>query len=63
MLSINRQRYAALWGRQAVRDALSPPAVRLSDAEVVSFVRQTRGAIGYVSTRPRDGILHVVAKY
>jgi hypothetical protein len=63
VLSLSEPRYAALWVRKAFRDALNPPLLKASDAEVISFVKQTRGAIGYVGSVPRDPDLHVLGKY
>ena len=63
VLSMNDQRYTSLWVRKAFRDALNPPAVKANDAEVIAFVKQTRGAIGYVSIMPRDKEVRVVAKF
>jgi ABC-type phosphate transport system substrate-binding protein len=38
------------WQRQMFAgSALRPPAVKASDAEVIAFVSQTEGAVGYVS--------------
>jgi ABC-type phosphate transport system substrate-binding protein len=47
----------AFWKRVAMSGRDTPPAVRGSDSEVVSFVRSTRGAIGYVSAgASTDGV-------
>jgi hypothetical protein len=62
-LSMAAQRYIALWVRKAFRDALNPPQVKANDAEVVAFVRQTPGGIGYVAAPPREGQVSVVAKF
>ena len=63
VLSMNEQRYTALWVRKAFRDGLNPPPIRATDAEVTAFNKQTRGAVGYVSSMPRDKEVHVVVKY
>jgi hypothetical protein len=34
-----------------------------SDAEVITFVRNTRGAVGYVSSVPRDKTVNVISKF
>jgi hypothetical protein len=62
-LSMSPQRYTALWVRKAFRDALNPPALKATDADVIAFVKQTRGAVGYISSMPRDKELHVVGKF
>jgi hypothetical protein len=62
-LSMDSQRYSQLWVKKAFRDALTPPALLATDAEVVDFVKRNRGAIGYVLTAPRDKDLIVIGKY
>lgn len=44
--------YSGAWTRKAFRDGLNRPPVRRGDAEVIDFVRQTPGAIGYVTRAP-----------
>jgi ABC-type phosphate transport system substrate-binding protein len=47
-----RQPLAAIqhyWHQQVFSGREQPPSVRLSDAEVVAFVQENPGAIGYVS--------------
>ncbi len=39
----------AFWNRLKASGRDTPPVVRNSDAEMLAFVRTTRGAIGYVS--------------
>jgi hypothetical protein len=63
VLSMTEERYTALWVRKAFRDGLNPPPAKATDAEVRAFVKQTRGAVGYVSSPPRDKELRVVGKY
>jgi hypothetical protein len=62
-LGMNPQRYNTLWVKKAFRDALNPPAVKASDFEVLEFVKRTRGAVGYVSSVPRDKEISVVGKF
>jgi hypothetical protein len=62
-LSMEAQRYSQLWVKKAFRDALTPPALLATDAEVMDFVKRNRGAIGYVLTVPRDKDLIVIGKY
>jgi len=62
-LGMNPQRYNTLWVKKAFRDALNPPAVKTGDFEVLEFVRRTRGAVGYVSSVPRDKEISVVGKF
>src|SRR2546426_2769357 len=62
-LGMNPQRYNTLWVKKAFRDALNPPAVETNDFEVLEFVKRTRGAVGYVSSVPRDKEIRVVGKF
>src|SRR5438309_9502820 len=62
-LGMNPQRYNILWVKKAFRDALNPPAVKSGDFEVLEFVKRTRGAVGYVSSVPRDKEVSVVGKF
>jgi hypothetical protein len=62
-LAMNPQRYNTLWVKKAFRDALAPPLVKATDAEVLEFVKRTRGAIGYVSSVPRDNDVTIVGKF
>lgn len=57
VLHVEPAKYSTLWAKRAFRDGLMPPAVKVSDAEVIAFVRSTPGAIGYVTAGnvvPRD---------
>lgn len=49
------KRYSSLWVKKSFRDGLAIPAVKGGDAEVLSFVKNNPGAIGYVSVLP-DGV-------
>jgi len=62
-LAMDAQRYNQLWVKKAFRDALTPPAVLVTDVEVMDFVRRNRGAIGYVLSIPRDKDIVVIGKY
>src|SRR6267154_21537 len=62
-LGMNPQRYNILWVKKAFRDALNPPAVKAGDFEVLEFVKRTRGAVGYVSSVPRDKGVSVIGKF
>ena len=63
VLAMNPQRYNTLWVKKAFRDALTPPLVKATDSEVLEFVKRTRGAVGYVSSVPRDNDVIVVGKF
>lgn len=55
-LSIDARKYASLWVKKSFRGGLAAPAVKASDAEVINFVKNTPGAVGYVST-PAQGVI------
>lgn len=50
VLQTDEQKYQARWIRKRFREGLTPPPTKGSDAEVLSFVRSTPGAVGYVSS-------------
>jgi hypothetical protein len=54
-------KYNTVWAKKGFRDGLNPPAVKASDVEVVSTVRNTPGAVGYV-TSPPSGVT-LIRKY
>ena len=62
VVKFDAAKYAAAWTKKSFRDGLNPPATRGSDAEIVAYVRQTPGAIGYVSTSP-PGNVKLVQKF
>src|SRR5438876_12304263 len=62
-LGMNPQRYNTLWVKKEFRDALNPLARKTGDCEVLEFVKRTRGAVGYVSSVPRDKEISVVGKF
>jgi len=55
VLQTDERKYEARWVRKAFREGLTAPAVKGSDAEVISFVRSTPGAVGYVDS-PAEGV-------
>lgn len=56
VLQTNSRNYAARWTRKAFREGLPAPSVKGSDAEVMSFVRATPGAIGYLAGHAGPGV-------
>ena len=50
VLQMEVPKYSTLWTKKAFREGLTAPAVKGSDAEVISFVKSTPGAVGYVGT-------------
>jgi hypothetical protein len=49
VVQLEASKYTALWTKKAFREGLTAPAVKGSDAEVISFVKSTPGAVGYVA--------------
>ena len=49
-------KYASLWIKKGFRGGLAAPPIKSGDAEVIIFVKNTVGAIGYVSTPPNSGV-------
>lgn len=62
-LAMEPQRYSTHWVKKSFRDGLNPPVVKSTDTEVLEFVRRTAGAVGYVSSAPRDKDVMVVGKF
>lgn len=55
VVKIESKRYNSLWVKKSFRDGLALPAMKGGDAEVIAFVKNNPGAIGYVSAVP-DGV-------
>lgn len=51
-MKMDTGKYNGIWTKKSFRDGLIPPAVKSGDAEVIAYVKQTSGAIGYVSSTP-----------
>lgn len=60
-LKVDAAKYNSIWIKKGFRDGLNAPAMKSGDAEVISAVKANPGAIGYVSTVPKD--LKVIGKY
>lgn len=60
-IKIDATKYGAIWTKKGFRDGLNPPQVKTGDAEVISAVKSTPGAIGYVSSAPSG--VKLVKKY
>ena len=60
-LQLNTDKYTGLWTKKSFRDGVAVPAMKSSDAEVISFVKATPGGIGYISS-PASGV-KVIQKY
>lgn len=61
-LNMSSHKYSSIWVSRAFRDGTVPPQVLRSDADVVRFVKQTPGAVGYVGVTPPADI-RVVTSY
>jgi hypothetical protein len=61
-LKLDPDKYSTAWIKKSFRDGVNAPAVKATDAEVVDFVRKTKGAVGYVKGGARDGVKVVDAK-
>ena len=61
VLKMNGARYSAAWTKRAFRDGLNPPPLKATDAEVLLFVKNTPGAIGYVMSLPPG--VNVIGKF
>jgi len=62
ILGIEMGRYNSVWIKKAFREALNPPLVKMTDREVLDFVKSTPGALGYVSVTPGNDVV-LVKKY
>jgi hypothetical protein len=52
VVKVDAAKYASIWVKKGFRDGLNPPAVKSGDAEVISYVKATPGALGYVTSAP-----------
>ena len=55
VLRIEASKYASLWTKKGFRGGLAAPIIKSGDAEVINYVKNTKGAVGYVST-PATGV-------
>ena len=55
-INIDPSKYASLWIKKGFRGGLASPPIKSGDAEVISHVQNTVGAIGYISTPPTSGV-------
>lgn len=54
-IKLSTEKYGSIWTKKGFRDGMTAPAIKSSDADVISFVKSTPGAVGYVST-PATGV-------
>ena len=55
VIEMRPDKYAALWVKKSFRGNATVPPTKSNDADVIKFVKNTPGAIGYVST-PKHGL-------
>ena len=55
-IKIDAIKYASLWTKLGFRGGLASPVVMTGDAEVSRFVKNTVGAVGYISSPPPQGV-------
>ena len=60
-LGLSAGKYESIWTKKAFRDALNPPKLLMSDAEVIDYVKRTPAAVGYVGSAPSG--VNVIQKY
>ena len=53
-ISLKADKYAALWVKKAFRGQATVPTTKSGDAEVIKFVKNTPGAVGYVSAPTKE---------
>ena len=61
VMKMEAAKYTSSWTKKSFRDGVSPPAVKGSDADTIEFVKQTAGAVGYVSASPAG--VNIVGKF
>lgn len=61
VIKVDAGKYSTIWAKKGFREGLNPPTIRGSDSEVISIVKSTPGAIGYVSSAPAG--IAVIMKY
>ncbi len=60
VIGIDKSKYDALWAKKSFQDGINAPKVKGSDSDVIDFVKNNSGAIGYVSS---PAGLKVIAKF
>jgi hypothetical protein len=48
VIQMGASKYTLVWTKKSFREGMTAPSVKGSDAEVISFVKATPGAVGYV---------------
>ena len=66
VLQMDADKYSSVWTKKGFRDGVNAPTSKNTDFEVISAVRRTPGAIGYVTSLPNLPSalnIRVVARY
>ena len=61
VLGMSVAHYHTLWTKKMFREGVAPPMLKTNDSEVISFVRKTKGAVGYVRIEPQG--VGIIGKY
>lgn len=48
IMKMEPSKYSAMWAKKSFRDGISSPKSKVSDADVIEYVKTTPGAIGYI---------------
>lgn len=49
VIKVDAGKYASIWAKKGFRDGINPPPVRAADLEVAAAIKNTPGAVGYLS--------------
>jgi ABC-type phosphate transport system substrate-binding protein len=61
VVKVDASKYASVWAKKGFREGINPPPVRSADLEVIAAVKNTPGAVGYVSKPVPD--LKLIQKF
>lgn len=60
VVGVDKIKYDSIWAKKSFQDGLTAPKAKGSDADVIDYVKNTPGGIGYVSA---PGSSKVIAKF
>ena len=61
VLGMEADKYRTYWAKKSFRDGVKIPTQKTSDNDVITLVKATPGAVGYVSSQPSG--VNVIKKY
>lgn len=61
VIKVDANKYASIWAKKGFRDGINPPATRNGDLELIGAIKNTPGAVGYVSKPVPE--LKLIQKY